>query len=297
MRGQKIVRILRRRLGADRNYRLDGKTVAVSGATGGIGRALCRQLCELGASLVLLDRSRERSLAFIKELKADFPTLRAEHITLDLEDISRVSEVCDILSDNPPDYLVLNAGAYSIPRHKCTNGFDNVFVINFLSPYCLARSVLDAGEKTGVVAVGSIAHRYSASDEVDVDFLSRKRASLVYGNAKRYLMYSLDGLEDGRRKRTVIVHPGIAVTNITAHYPKAIYALIKYPMKLIFMSPRRASLSVLCGLFVQGAAGEWIGPRVFDVWGLPKRSDFKPVSAERERITRFAEELYEDTKK
>ena len=40
---------------------LDGKTVAVSGATGGIGRQLSLYLAELGASLILINRNKERA--------------------------------------------------------------------------------------------------------------------------------------------------------------------------------------------------------------------------------------------
>ncbi len=275
-------------------YTLQGKTVAISGSTGGLGRELCRRFCELGAALVLLDRSKARSLALIDELKKDFPTLCAEHITLDLEDMERVRAVADELSGREIDYLVLNAGAYSIPRHKCDTGFDNVFQINFVSPYYLARRLLDGIAKRGgrVMAVGSIAHNYSHVDPNDVDFSSRRAASKVYGNAKRYLMFSLMGL--GEQSRYVsVTHPGITVTNITAHYPKVIYALIKYPMKLIFTPPKRACLSLLCGLFEPCEKNEWIGPRVFGIWGAPKKQTLRSCKdAEARAICENAEAIY-----
>ena len=66
-----------------------------------------------------------------------------------------------------------------------------------------------------------------------------------------------------------VVHPGITFTNITAHYPKWLFCIIKHPMKILFMPPRRAALSVLRGVFEPTAYGEWIGPRLFNVWGLP----------------------------
>ena len=61
------------------------------------------------------------------------------------------------------DVLIHNAGAYSIPRHKCKSGYDNVFQINFASPYYLTRRMMPYLRSKGgrVVAVGSIAHRYS----------------------------------------------------------------------------------------------------------------------------------------
>jgi len=253
---------------------LSGKTVAISGATGGLGRRLCRRLCSLGASLILLDRNGARSAALAEELETEYPHRAIERISLDLEDMERVREVARTLEEMEVDILILNAGAYSIPRHKCTTGYDNVFQINFLSPYYLAKMLLPKLRARGgrVVVVSSIAHNYSHIDRADVDFSTRRAASKVYGNAKRWLTYCLMG-----ERGVAITHPGIAVTGITGHYPKLVYALIKYPMKLIFMSPDKACLSILSGVFGDTPYGEWIGPRVFNVWGLPKRKKLPTV--------------------
>ncbi len=274
-------------------FRLDGKTVAISGATGGLGKELCRRLAKMGAELILIDRNRVRSEGLIVELKSSFPLLKARHITLDLEDIERVREVAKELCKTPPDHLILNAGAYSIPRYKCSTGFDNVFQINFVSPYYLARTLLPYIKNKGgrVVIVGSIAHNYSKVDLGDIDFSTRSAASKVYGNAKRYLMFSAMRLEYA--ENVSITHPGIAVTNITAHYPKVIYAIIKYPMKLIFMHPRKACLPILCGLFESCGENEWIGPRVFNVWGAPKKQTLNTAAKEEQKsICDIAEKIY-----
>lgn len=247
-----------------------GKKVAISGSTGGIGRELCFYLAAMGASLILIDRNKARSEALGSELLKAFPKLSLKYITADLEDIDAVSAAADALIAEDIDYLLLNAGAYSIPRHKCSTGYDNVFMINFVSPYYLSRRLLPTVSKNGgrIVAVGSIAHNYSHIDGEDIDFSTRNKASLVYGNAKRHLMFSLFALDD---PHIAVVHPGITQTNITAHYPKLIYAIIKYPMRVIFMRPRKACLSILCGMLCECESGEWIGPRVFDVWGLPSK--------------------------
>lgn len=260
---------------------LEGKLVAISGATGGLGRQLCEHLATLRADLVLLDRNMAKSKALADELRARHPSLSVSHIPLDLEKIDMVKDASDALLSLPIDYLILNAGAYSIPRHPCNTGFDNVFQINFVSPYYLARKLLPALRSRGgkVVAVSSIAHNYSKADFEDVDFFTRKKASLVYGNAKRYLTYSLFALMENDLQ-IAVVHPGITFTNITAHYPKVIFALIKHPMKVIFMSSRKASLSILRGLFEDCGKNEWIGPRFFDVWGVPKKKSLHTASPE-----------------
>ena len=72
-----------------------------------------------------------------------------------------------------------------------------------------------------------------------------------------------------RGEPVVIAHPGIAFTGITAHYPKWLFTIIKNPMKLIFMKPRLACLSIFYALFYTPAECYWIGPSLFDVWGMP----------------------------
>lgn len=276
--------------------RLDNKRVVISGSTGGLGRELCYYLATLGAELILLDRNSEKSLKLADELKGSFPSLAVSHIQADMSDIESVKLAADKLCSMEIDYVILNAGAYSIPRYKTDRGYDNVFTINFISPYYLTRRLISSVEDRGgkIVAVGSIAHNYSKTDENDIDFSGRKKASLVYGNAKRYLTYSLFALNSSA---VTVAHPGISFTGITNHYPKLIFALIKHPMKIIFMHPRKACLSVLFGLFCDCKSGEWIGPAIFDIWGRPKKKSLRTATQkEAEKIAQIAEDVHKNVK-
>ena len=107
-------------------------------------------------------------------------------------------------------------------------------------------------------------------------------------------MFSLFELFENERDASLaVVHPGIAFTNITAHYPKLIFAIIKYPMKIIFMKPKIAVLSVLRGVFEEAEYCCWIGPEIFDVWGKPKKKILKTCKAEeRAKISEIAEKVY-----
>ena len=274
---------------------LKGKTVAVTGTTGGLGRELCCYLARLEANLILMDRNAERSDSFKNELSSSYG-VNVKCINVDLEEISSVKKACERLLAENVDAFIHNAGAYSIPRHKCSTGFDNVFQINFVSPYYMIRSLLPLlrARNGRVIVVGSIAHNYSKSDESDIDFSTRKQASKVYGNAKRYLMFSLFELfKDEKDVSLAVTHPGITFTNITAHYPKLIFAIIKHPMKIIFMKPKRACLSIVRGVFAPCGYHEWFGPRIFDVWGLPKKKRLCTCSNKESReIFERAEGIY-----
>lgn len=270
---------------------LSGVHVAITGPTGGLGVALCRHLAALNASLILLDRNAEKSAALQSELKAQFPRVSLQRVPLDLADMSSVCAACEQLKTLPIDILIHNAAVYSVPRYRCDTGLDNVFQINCASPYYLTQELLPLLRRRHghVVMVSSIAHNYAKSDPADIDFSTRQPARLVYGNAKRRLMFSLFELFENEADVTLsVAHPGITFTNITAHYPKLIFALIKHPMKWIFMKPRTACLSLLRGVFEPTKHHTWIGPRFFNVWGLPATQ--KLHTASHEEITRIARE-------
>ena len=159
-----------------RNTRsLKGKTVAISGPTGGLGKALCKNLAALDANIVLLDRSKEKSDALQEELKKANKDISITRIETNMEDPDSVKAAAEKLKDMPIDALICNAGAYSIPRRVTKSGYDNVFQINFVSHYVLIRELLpNLRERKGrVVAVSSIAVNYSISDANDVDFSKR----------------------------------------------------------------------------------------------------------------------------
>lgn len=265
---------------------LSGKRVAITGATGGLGKQLCDYFAYLGAELVLLDRNAEKSERLQAELRKKYPEIKLCRIPIELENTDSVAAAARRLELSPPDILVLGAGAYSIPRRKCETGFDNVFQINFASHYCLVRRLMPLlrQRRARVVAVGSIAYRYSKTDPADPDFSLRKSSAFVYGNSKRRLMFALEEMFLSENEASLsIVHPGITFTDITAHYPPWLFAIIKYPMKIIFMSPKRAALSLLMGAFEPCRGGEWIGPRFFDIWGLPVKRRLSGCSSEERR--------------
>ncbi len=279
-------------------HSLDGKKVVLTGATGGLGQVLCRYLAALGAELILVDRNSARAQALDEALAAEYPATRVIHLIADMEHMADVRALCDRLAEMAVDVLILNAGAYAIERRCADSGYDNVFQINCVSPYYIARRLLPRlRERQGrVVAVGSIAHNYSRTDGKDIDFVSRKASSLVYGNAKRRLMGALYALfRDERAATLAVVHPGVTFTNITAHYPPWLFAIIKHPMRLIFSPVRTAALSILRGVFEGCGYHEWIGPRVFDVWGLPKKRRLHTIgAAESAAIAAHAEQMWQE---
>lgn len=258
-----------------------GKTVAVSGTTGGLGGELCRALARLGANLILMDRNAERSKQVQEDLTAQFPTVSVERIPLNLSSLQSVQNAAAELSKLPVDVLVHNAGAYHLPRKKGDSGYDQVYQINFLAPYYLTRALLPRLKERGgrVVLVNSIAHRLVKIKRSDPDYSQCRRDMKVYGNAKRWCLVAHAALFEDVGSLSV-THPGIAATNITSGYPKWLQKLVRYPMKWLFLSPKKACLNVVKGIACETGSRTWVGPRVFGVWGMPKGKQLKTCQEE-----------------
>ena len=274
---------------------LSGKVVAITGSTGGLGSVLCLYLAQLGASILTLDRNPNKSLALKNKLVARFPNLDFQSVKLDLESTRNVKDVCAQLQGRQIDYLILNAGVYNVPLSTGDSGYNNIFQVNFVSQYCLVKGLMPVLRqcRAKVVVVGSIAHNYAKLNENDADFSRAKKSSKIYGNSKRFLMFSLYELfKDNPDVSLAVAHPGVTLTNMTNHYPKAINWFVKFGVKALFPSPEQAVLSVLWALFADCGYLEWIGPARLKVWGKPKLAKLKTCSpSESKRIFEIAEEI------
>lgn len=157
-------------------HSLAGKTVAITGSTGGLGKVICEYAAQLNADIICIDRNEEKVKELSLYLKRKYPDLSVKHIKTELTDIQSVKAAVLKLSETEFDYLILNAGAYSVPRFMCTTNYNNIFQINFISQYYLARELYPKIKKRSgkIVAVSSIAHNYSKIDLNDIDFSNHK---------------------------------------------------------------------------------------------------------------------------
>ncbi len=254
------------------SFNLKGKVVAITGATGGLGSTLCKHLAKLNADILMLNRDLEKSQKLKDELLIEFPNANIEIIKLDLSNMQNVKEVCLELKDRKLDFFVFNAGVYKVPLVKTDLGYNNVFQVNFISPYHLVKTLLPSFRKakTKIIAVGSIAHKIAKLNENDIDYSNKKSAIKIYGNSKRFLMFSLyELLKNENDIEFAVTHPGITLTSMTSHYHKSINWLIKIGVKTLFPNPQKAVLNIMLALFKDCSYFEWIGPKYFDVWGTP----------------------------
>jgi NAD(P)-dependent dehydrogenase (short-subunit alcohol dehydrogenase family) len=141
--------------------RFDGKTALVTGGAMGIGAATAQKLCELGASVAILDRDVEAAESMVNNLlKAGY---RASGLSCDVASEVSVKEAIDATLQRygALHVLVSNAGIqrYGDVVHTSSQVWDETFDVHVKGCFHVTRFGIPAMLASGggaIVIVGSV---------------------------------------------------------------------------------------------------------------------------------------------
>src|SRR5580692_5507728 len=143
---------------------LKNKTVVVTGASRGIGRATAITLAEAGAHVIVhYGRSKQEAESLVAEIQRKGG--RADAMSADLtapEGAALLAKQARAIVGDRLDVLVLNAGVSKLARlaDHTVEDFDNLFATNVRGPFFLVQQLLPAlGEGSSIVAISSIGTR------------------------------------------------------------------------------------------------------------------------------------------
>jgi retinol dehydrogenase-12 len=204
---------------------MSGKTVLVTGATGGIGLETARALARMGAAVVIGARNPVRGQAVVDGINREGG--RAELLEIDMASFASVRRAAERFLGSHPrlDVLVNNAGVALRERQLTADGHEVTWETNFLSHFLLTRLLLPAlkaAPKPRVVNVSSQAHRSGRMDWDNLELERGYRGFKAYANTT--LAQVLFTRELARREPGIAVnavHPGAIATGIWRATPKS----------------------------------------------------------------------------
>ncbi|MEM7041063.1 MAG: SDR family NAD(P)-dependent oxidoreductase, partial [Bacteroidota bacterium] len=125
----------------DRLTNLEGMTYLITGATAGAGFQAARTLLKNNASVVMLNRSTEKSQAAVAALKQEFGNdADVSFVRMDLASFASVREAAaDVLKSVPRiDALICNAAIAQVPTQKFTeDGHESMLGTNHYGHFLL----------------------------------------------------------------------------------------------------------------------------------------------------------------
>ena len=162
-------------------FDLTGKVAVVTGGNGGIGRGIALGFAEAGASIAILARNQEKSLAVVEEVKRHNVPVAA--IPLDVTNRATLRPAMDEVEAKlgPVDILVNNAGI-SVQRGILklpAEDWDRVIETNLNSVFLLSQIAAQSMVKRKRGKLINIASEYSRFGSGAVPSYSAAKGGLV----------------------------------------------------------------------------------------------------------------------
>jgi NAD(P)-dependent dehydrogenase (short-subunit alcohol dehydrogenase family) len=274
---------------------MTGRSVIVTGANSGIGRAAAHALAGAGARVVLAVRDLDKGRAAAAAMQGE-----TEVRELDLASLSSVREFAAGW-DGELDLLINNAGVMVPPLTRTTDGFELQFATNHLGHFALTNLLLEhiSGR---VVTVSSTGHRIGRIDFDDLNWERKSyKAWRAYGQSKLANLLFTAELQRrlsaaGSAVLATAAHPGYAATNLQFHSQRRSMDLISMlGNRLLAQDEDGGALPTLYAAVADLPGDSFAGPGGFmEQRGAPKlvgRSAAAKDAAVARRLWDVSEEL------
>jgi len=214
----------------DRLDDLSGKTYVITGANAGIGFQAARTFLGKGATVVMMNRSVEKSQKAVAALKAEYgEDANVDFLQLDLAALSSVRDAANTLLGKVPriDALICNAGIAQVPSQTLTDdGFESMLATNHYGHFLLSGLLFEriAQSKGRIVVVSSLGYNMGLKTIQfdDMNWDHNYHQNRTYSQSKLAQMMFAYELQDrlaqaGKTDVGVYVcHPGASNTSLIA---------------------------------------------------------------------------------
>ena len=228
------------------------RIVMITGANSGIGKAASLALANMGATVVMVARNKERGEAARAEIVRESGNSSVDLLLADLSSLESVRQLATEFQKQYPKLHVLinNAGLFNQRRHVTTDGYENTFATNYLAPFLLTNLQLDlvkASAPSRIINVSSVGHYNGHINFDDLDLEKEYGGWKAYGQSKLALVlftHELARKLQGSGVTVNAVHPGTVATNIWTR-PFGPAGFITALPKLFMASPEKGAETIV----------------------------------------------------
>ncbi len=228
------------------------KTILVTGASSGIGKAVAQHLAKLGARVVIVCRNEQRGAPALDDIRKTSGNSSVELLTADLGSQEQTRELARkfLQGHDRLDVLINNAGLYLSKRMVTEDGIETTLAVNHLAPFLLTNLLLDAlkaSSPSRVITVSSEAHRRGTIDFEDLSMERRYNWIDAYARSKLanvLFTYELARRLEGTEVTALTLHPGVVATRIWNRNRNPLNYLLRI-FKVFFVSPKKSAESIV----------------------------------------------------
>ena len=224
---------------------MNQKICLVTGASSGIGKETAEGLAELGATVVMVCRSRKRGDDALADIRRRSGSNSVELLLADFASLDSVRTLAKefVQKHDSLDVLVNNAGVAMLRRSVTVDGFETTFQVDYLSHFLLTNLLLDELKRCApsrIVNVSSASHYGGHMNLDDLQMKNRYGVMKAYSRAKLaqvLFTYELSRRLEGTGVTANCLHPGAVATNIWSR-PLGPFSFLGKISRLFLISPK-----------------------------------------------------------
>jgi len=251
---------------------MSGKTVLITGGTGGIGRATAVQLASMGARVGITGRDAGRAQRAAAEIASESGSGVVDVFVADMSSQDEVRRMADeVLAAYPRlDVLVNNVGGFWSHRHVTVDGLEHTFALNHLAPFLLTSLLAERLISSAPARVVTVSSNAQGIGKIDFDDLMGER---TYSGQRAYNQSKLANVmftyELARRFRgtgvtATALHPGMTNTSFSVDDPSGAFAPLVAVMRPFMRSPQKGAetpVYLASSPEVEGLTGQYFANR------------------------------------
>ena len=241
-------------------YNLENKTIIITGANAGIGKAAAIQLAKLGATVIMACRSAKRGAQALDDVCKAANSGKVELMLVDMSSQQSIHQFVDAfkMRHHHLDVLIHNAANFdlSLKRPVLTaDGVETIFATNHIGVFLMTGLLLDvlkASAPSRIITVASkglITHPFI---DIEFDNLNGERKfdpqHAYYHSKQAQVMFTYDLAE--RLKGTGMTVNCVRVTNVAipderiSDQPKLLQRLYRLKRRMAITPERQAETYV-----------------------------------------------------
>jgi len=242
------------------NYDLTNKTIIITGANSGIGKAASIQLAKLGAHVVMMCRSKERGEQALQDVRSVSSSNKVELILVDMSSQESVhNAVNEFLGKHSRlDVIIHNAANFDHRQTKpmmTEDGLETVFATNHVNIFLMTDLLLETLKQSAPSRIITVASKgLMTYPFLDIEFdnlKGEKKFSMqhaYYHSKLAQVMYTFDLAE--RLQGTGVTVNCVRVGNVAIpdtrldHLPKWMLKMYEMKRKLALTPEKMAETYV-----------------------------------------------------
>jgi len=256
---------------------MTGRTVLVTGGTGGIGKATAAGLAGLGAAVVIVGRDHQRGEAAAAEIRRQTGNPSVDLLVADVSMQAEVRGLAERALERYArlDVLVNNVGGYWATHRTTADGLEYTLAVNHLAPFLLTNLLLERLVRSAPARVVTVSSGAQSMGRIDFDDLQAERA---YSGGRAYsqsklanvmFTYELARRLAGTGVTANVLHPGVTRTSFGMEDPTRVMRRLMPLGRPFLKAPERGartSIYLASSPEVAGITGQYFAN------GKPKRS-------------------------